>query len=89
MDSAQAIAHIEMLKNLWYASENIFCHQDITWCASHEPLPNKLGIYTAYPVLMDSQGVRGYMNEHGYGMNGEGVPSHPLHEMLGLRLKRF
>jgi hypothetical protein len=89
MDSAQAIAHIEMLKNLWYASGNKFCHQDIRWCATHEPLPNKLGTYTAWPVIMDSQGVIGYMNEHGYGMNGEGEPSHPLHEMLGLRLKRF
>jgi hypothetical protein len=89
MDSAAAIGHIEMLMHLWYASENKFCHQDIRWCVSHEPLPNKLGAYTAYPVLMDSQGVICYMNEHGYGMNGEGVPSHPLHEMLGLRLKRF
>jgi hypothetical protein len=89
MDSAGAIAHIEMLKKLWYASGYKFRHQDISWCVSHEPLPNKLGIYTAYPVLMDSQSVIGYMNEHGYVINEEGEPYNPLHEMLGLRLKRF
>ncbi len=89
MDSTVAIAHIEMLKNLWYTSGYKFRHQDISWCVSHEPLPNKLGTYTAYPVLMDNQGVICYMNEHGYAINGEGEPSHVLHNMLGLKLKRF
>ena len=40
----------------------------------------------AWPVLMDSEGVICYMNEHGYGMNGEGEPCHPLADMLGIKM---
>ena len=85
MNDAQAKTHIENLKEMWYNGSHKFCHPNVRWCPSHEPLSTKLGKYTAWPVLMDNQGVVCYMNEYGYGMNGEGDPSHPLADMLGLK----
>jgi hypothetical protein len=85
MEAADAIAYIHTLKELWHNGNHKFCHPDIRWCTSHDLLPYKLGTYMAYPVLMDSEGVICYMNEYGYGMNGDGTPSHPLQDMLGLR----
>lgn len=64
-----------------------FCGDAIRWCESHERLPNRLGDkhqYDAWPVLIDDAGVTLYMNQYGYGMNGHGVPHHPIADMLGL-----
>lgn len=86
MNDEQAKTYIEKLKEMWYSGSHMFCHPSVKWCQNHEPLVDKLGLYKAWPVLMDNRGVVCYMNEYGYGMNGDGDPCHPLADMLGLQM---
>lgn len=61
-------------------------HPSVTWCDTHEKLPDKLGGYDAWPLLKNKETgeVVSYMNEHGYEMNTNGTPSHPFADAVGL-----
>ena len=57
MNSQESIAHIEMLKYLWFKYNKTFCNKHTHWCLSHEKLPYNIGGYMAWPVLMDDKNV--------------------------------
>lgn len=84
MDPTQAERYINDLKQRWDSSGRQFYRFDVRWCKDHTPLPDKLGGYTAWPVIKDPDSIVGYMNEHGFAMNSDGIPCHPLADVLGL-----
>ena len=74
------------LKVEWHKMNNEFVNKDLEWCDDHSPIPEKINGYIAYPLLRRkaTKEVAAYVNEHGYEMNSNGCPSHPVWDVLGV-----
>lgn len=87
MDQIQAKEYIELIKSKFVAfyGKNEM-NDNLEWCTSHEKCENKLGSYDAYPIMRfkDTGELAVIMNEHGYSINCNGIPHHPLKDVLGI-----
>lgn len=85
MEDSKAIQHIIDIKHYWHENKKKFSCGDIEWCDDHKSLQTLLNNYRVYPVLRNTKTkhVISYMNEFGYEMNTNGIPSHPLRDVMG------
>lgn len=84
MDNIEAQTFIATLKK--QMPNKILLNELCEWCNVHEPIYNANGHFILFPLLRDKETkeVVCYMNQYGYQVSINGIPTHPIQDYLGI-----
>lgn len=80
----EALDYIDRLKRQ-VPNDSVY-DKFLEWCEDHEPLYKLHRDYVLYPLFQDKETkeIVCYMNQHGYHVNVNGIPTQPIYDYLGI-----